>query len=111
MAGGSSISAYYIACLDQGPDSGQAERIKNWIKSSATIFNDEGGPCGSNCAYNHPDDQFFKPPYLFESDRKTPARRPTISSVSSDNLRVSETITVTAGLMKCREDPHPNSNI
>jgi galactose oxidase len=67
------------------------------LMPDATVFNGGGGLCpsGGRCANNHPDGQFFKPPYLFESDGKTPAQRPTISSVSSKNPRVSETITVT----------------
>ena len=65
------------------------------LMPDATVFNGGGGLCGTGCASNHLDGQFFHPPYLFESDGKTPAQRPTISSVSSNNPRVSETITVT----------------
>ena len=65
------------------------------LMPDATVFNGGGGLCGSGCAYNHPDGQFFSPPYLFESDGETLAQRPIISSVSSKNPSISETITVT----------------
>ncbi|KAN0068720.1 copper radical oxidase [Elaphomyces granulatus] len=65
------------------------------LMPDATVFNGGGGLCGSGCAGNHPDGQFFSPPYLFESDGKTPAQRPTISKVSSNNPMASDTIAVT----------------
>ena len=64
------------------------------LMPDATVFNGGGGLCGSSCGTsNHPDGQFFSPPYLFERDGRA-AQRPIISSVSSKNPRVSETITV-----------------
>jgi len=65
------------------------------LMPDATVFNGGGGLCGNTCVGNHPDGQFFSPPYLFESDGKTKAQRPIISSISSKNPRVSEAITVT----------------
>ncbi|KAN0083641.1 copper radical oxidase [Elaphomyces granulatus] len=76
------------------------------LMPDATVFSGGGGLCGG-CSTNHLDGQFFHPPYLFESDGKTPARRPTISSVSSKTPRLSETIiaTVTDTAITCIAAP------
>ena len=62
------------------------------LMPDATVFNGGGGLCG-DCGANHPDGQFFSPPYLFDRDGRA-AQRPIISWISSKNPRVSETITV-----------------
>ena len=64
------------------------------LMPDATVFTGGGGLCPSNCSVNHPNGQFWSPPYLFGRDSLVP-RRPVISSVSSKTPRVSDTITVT----------------
>ena len=78
------------------------------LMPDATVFNGGGGLCSHwNCTIeNHPDGEFFSPPYLFERDGKA-AQRPTISLISSKTPRVSETITVTVTdiAKTCKEVP------
>ncbi|KAN0083644.1 copper radical oxidase [Elaphomyces granulatus] len=77
------------------------------LMPDATVFNGGGGLCGSDCNTNHLDGQFFHPPYLFEDDGVTRAQRPTISSVSCQSPKVSETIIITVTDIDetCKEDP------
>lgn len=57
------------------------------------IFSSGGGMCG-DCATNHMDAQIYSPGYLFNSDG-SPATRPVINSISSGNVKVGNTFTVT----------------
>lgn len=60
----------------------------------ATVFNGGGGLCGDGCATNHPDAQIWTPPYLYNADGSR-ADRPVIDSVSSAEVAVGGTLTIT----------------
>ncbi|WPB05694.1 uncharacterized protein RHO25_010348 [Cercospora beticola] len=51
------------------------------LMPDATVFSGGGGLC-NGCSANHFDGQMFSPPYLFEADGITLAKRPSISSVN-----------------------------
>ena len=57
------------------------------------VFSGGGGLCGE-CTTNHFDAQIYSPAYLYNSNG-TPATRPVISSISSTNVRVGNTFSVT----------------
>lgn len=65
------------------------------LMPDATVFSGGGGLCGSSCATNHFNGQFFSPPYLFLADGTTPATRPMISSLSASTVKIGGTIAVT----------------
>ncbi|KAI9691496.1 MAG: hypothetical protein M1822_007567 [Bathelium mastoideum] len=65
------------------------------LMPDGTVFSGGGGLCGSGCAGNHFDGQFYSPPYLFEADGVTKAPRPVISKVSSTSFAVGANLTVT----------------
>ncbi|KAK1974852.1 kelch domain-containing protein [Colletotrichum cereale] len=65
------------------------------LMADATIWSGGGGLCGANCKENHFDGQFWSPPYLFEADGKTPARRPVIQNLSETAVKVGAPITIT----------------
>ncbi|KAH7308268.1 galactose oxidase [Rhexocercosporidium sp. MPI-PUGE-AT-0058] len=52
------------------------------LMPDATVFVGSGGLCGG-CQANHFDGQHYSPPYLFEDDGVTLAKRPSISSADS----------------------------
>ncbi|KAM0541008.1 hypothetical protein ACHAPJ_013408 [Fusarium lateritium] len=63
-----------------------------------TVFSGGGGLCeeGTDCGdRNHPDGAIFKPPYLFQADGKTPAKRPKITRVSSKVIRLGTSVNLT----------------
>lgn len=65
------------------------------LMADATIWSGGGGLCGVNCKANHFDGQFWSPPYLFEADGKTPAKRPVIQSLSENTVKAGSPITIT----------------
>ncbi|EFQ30446.1 kelch domain-containing protein [Colletotrichum graminicola] len=65
------------------------------LMADATIWSGGGGLCGANCKENHFDGQFWSPPYLFEADGVTPAKRPVIQSLSDTAVRAGAPITIT----------------
>ncbi|KAK1969570.1 kelch domain-containing protein [Colletotrichum sublineola] len=65
------------------------------LMADATIWSGGGGLCGANCKENHFDGQFWSPPYLFEADGTTPAKRPVIQSLSETSVKAGGSITIT----------------
>ncbi|KAH6711607.1 kelch domain-containing protein [Leptodontidium sp. MPI-SDFR-AT-0119] len=63
------------------------------LMPDATVFVGSGGLCGG-CQANHFDGQHYSPPYLFETDGVTLAKRPSISSATS-KVALGGSITVT----------------
>ncbi|KAK1446806.1 galactose oxidase [Colletotrichum cuscutae] len=60
----------------------------------ATIFSGGGGLC-NGCTANHFDGQFFSPPYLFEADGQTLAKRPVVSDLSISECKAGDSFTIT----------------
>lgn len=62
------------------------------LLQDATVISGGGGLCGT-CSTNHYDAQIYTPQYLLNSDG-SPAARPSITSVSSNNVVPGDTVTV-----------------
>ncbi|GIZ37455.1 hypothetical protein CKM354_000090100 [Cercospora kikuchii] len=60
-----------------------------------TVFSGGGGLCDFCGSANHLDGQIFTPPYLFETDGVTPAKRPSITSIQPSVLKVGGEMTIT----------------
>ncbi|KAJ3953823.1 hypothetical protein N0V92_009691 [Colletotrichum tropicale] len=64
------------------------------LMADGTIWSGGGGLCGAGCAANKFDGQFWSPPYLFEADGKTPAKRPVIESLSDETVKAGAALTI-----------------
>ncbi|KXH64250.1 galactose oxidase [Colletotrichum nymphaeae SA-01] len=64
------------------------------LMPDATIFSGGGGLC-NGCTANHFDGQFFSPPYLFEADGQTLAKRPVVSDISVSECKAGDSFTIT----------------
>ena len=65
------------------------------LMPNATVFVGGGGLCGNCGNANHFDGQLYAPPYLFGSDGRTAAPRPSITAVSNRTPFVGASIQVT----------------
>jgi galactose oxidase len=63
------------------------------LMNDATVLIGGGGLC-NGCDMNHYDGQIFVPPYLFTSSGAK-ATRPVINSISTNNVRLGDTLTIT----------------
>ncbi|OKL62599.1 hypothetical protein UA08_02379 [Talaromyces atroroseus] len=61
---------------------------------NATVFVGGGGLCPYACEANHLDAHIYTPPYFFESDGVTPAKRPIINHVVNPTLKIGQTLNV-----------------
>ncbi|KFG81458.1 galactose oxidase precursor [Metarhizium anisopliae] len=64
------------------------------LMADGTVWSGGGGLCGTGCAANKFDGQFWSPPYLFESDGQTLAKRPVIQRLSQTSLRAGSSLVV-----------------